>query len=506
MKQRGIISLFILIVCISGLLMLGRLTRGHDWGGDFSAYIMQARSITEASPRAFVESNRFTIEESSMLIGPTVYPWGFPMLLAPLYALFGLNILALKAVGVFSYLIFLIVLWFGFRRDHTSSGFLCLVCLFAFNPAFIEFSNRIMSDLPFLAVSTICVLLIKEIVVKERCIISRRSDLILLGAGIAFAYAIRTIGLLLFLTLGFSQVVAYLRSRSLSDQQHPFRNSIKQMITPYLIFFFFVTIWKLFLPDGGGGYSSQLNNISLVTLKENLFSYLLYTPSKFFSDIPYGFQFYLFSIPLSIAGAARRYRTDYPAIIYTVLTLFIIIVWPWEGFIRLLFPIFPFYISFFISGLEFFAGGTTVEKRGIRKMIAFIPVLIVVLLFLYVNVHAVYGNYSKDVEITDGPFAPTSQEMFSFIAKHTEPDDIITFFKPRVMRLMTDRQSIRINRAKQLSRGDYLCLYLRKTDTKYQVSDRKVDRLLAQGAARIVYKNDDFKVYRMIKARENIYQ
>ena len=69
--------LLFIIVIISGLLIISGLNNTHVWGGDFSVYIMQARSIIEMVPHEFIESNRFTVEESSSPVGPVVYPWGW---------------------------------------------------------------------------------------------------------------------------------------------------------------------------------------------------------------------------------------------------------------------------------------------------------------------------------------------------------------------------------------------------------------------------------------------
>jgi hypothetical protein len=519
MKQRGTIVIFMLIVCISALLMFGMLTRGHSWGDDFSGYIMQARSITEGTPRAFVESNRFSVEQSSKPIGPTAYPWGFPVLLAPFYALFGLNPLALKAVGVISYLLFLVVLWLAFHRDHSTPWFFCFVCLFAFNPTLLAFSNHILSDLPFLVVSTVSVSLIRDIVVNDRRFISRLWDLILLGIGMASASLIRTNGYLLVITLGLSHLVSYLQKHPCNEQPHgrgeahhpwgrsffPRGVSVKQtalLLAPYIVFLSSVTIWELFFPAGGASHVSHLKSISLRMIIKHL-AYYLYLPSEFFSGAPYRVLLYGASIPFAVAGAVRRYRSDYPAIIYMALTLLLYIFWPYgqkkQG-LRFLFPILPFYVSFACSGLEAFGDGMTAVKGVIRKVLSYAPVVLVVLLFVRTDVRAVYWNYLTHGEIASGPFAPTSQEMFSFVVNHTEADSIVVFFKPRVMRLMTGRQSIMIDRAEQLSRGDYLCLYLRE-DAYNQVSDGDVERLLVREAAQIVYKNDDFKVYRMIKTR-----
>jgi hypothetical protein len=59
MKKANILVPFVVIVGVGGVLLYGTLTTGHNWGDDFAAYIMQARSLTEAAPGAFIEAHRF---------------------------------------------------------------------------------------------------------------------------------------------------------------------------------------------------------------------------------------------------------------------------------------------------------------------------------------------------------------------------------------------------------------------------------------------------------------
>ena len=86
------------------------LTRGQSWASDdFAAYIMQARSIVNGNMVEYVRLSTFTISEtisSSIFYGSITYPWGFPLLLSPIYALFGPKMIALKLVCVFCYLFF----------------------------------------------------------------------------------------------------------------------------------------------------------------------------------------------------------------------------------------------------------------------------------------------------------------------------------------------------------------------------------------------------------------
>ena len=238
-------------------------------------------------------------------------------------------------------------------------------------------------------------------------------------------------------------------------------------------------------------------------IKSHLFYYLK-LPSEFFFGVPLYKLFYLASIPLAVAGAFRRCGSDYPAMIYIALTLLLYIPWPDIQGIRFLFPILPFYLSLACSGLETFCGGATAVQERLRKGFCYVPVFFVILFFGLNTLRPIYWNSSSYGETEHGPFAPTSQEMFSFIRNHTESDCIIVFFKPRVMRLMTGRESIVEHRSEHVFRGDYLCLYSRVGEYR-QVSHGEVERLLAQGVLQIVYVNDDFKVYRLSKVNEHIH-
>src|SRR5687767_3820760 len=92
-----------LIVLVSGVISFSLLTRGHIWGDDFASYIMQSKSILDGRMGEFLERNTFTVNESSYPPGPAAYPWGFPLLLAPVYAIFGMSALAFKLVNTFFY-------------------------------------------------------------------------------------------------------------------------------------------------------------------------------------------------------------------------------------------------------------------------------------------------------------------------------------------------------------------------------------------------------------------
>ncbi len=103
----------------------------------------------------------------------------------------------------------------------------------------------------------------------------------------------------------------------------------------------------------------------------------------------------------------------------------------------------------------------------------------------------------KQIDKT-GPFSPTAQDLFSFINNHTEKDSVIIFFKPRVMRLFTNRKSILIENKNGITRGDYLCLQRIYNDCN-QIIKNDLDSLLKDNMVQLIFQNVDFQFYRIKK-------
>ena len=61
--------LFILVV-LAIVAQVFSWTSGHNWGGDFSQYIMQTISLAEGTVPEFIIRNGFTVNNSSFPIGP----------------------------------------------------------------------------------------------------------------------------------------------------------------------------------------------------------------------------------------------------------------------------------------------------------------------------------------------------------------------------------------------------------------------------------------------------
>jgi hypothetical protein len=504
-----------LLLGVTALLLYGTLNNGHSWAGDFAAYVMQAESILKGTSASYVAENSFAMEQSSSRIGPDAYPWGYPALLAPVYAVFGLNMIALKSIGILSFLLFLLVLWTGFRRYHSSLWLLCLVAIFALNPTFLEFSNTVYSDMAFLLFSTSSVVLMGAVVVDDhRLTASRLRDNILLGAAITCAYLIRPNGILLLLTLGVTQLVALGRSPepgtqtgSTSIRDRPSVGALSGRtpwvsLTPFAFFLSVVIAQHVVLP-GDASHVSLLDRVSSGSLLSNL-RYYVHLSAQFFPGGLFSGSdarlIYGATLPISIVGVIRRYRVDYHIITYVLLTVLLYIVWPGRQGLRFIFPILPFYFSFVITGLATFQGGATRAERALRSVAVLVPVLLVLSSFAAGSLRAASDNMARGRGTSDGPFTSASGELFAFIAQNTEPESTIIFFKPRIMTLMTGRRSLTLSDLDDLWRGSYVGLYLRE-GTPYQVAPEVVTALSREGRARLLYENSDFRFYRLTGSR-----
>ena len=516
--------LFICFGVIALFLWCG-LTKDHHWGGDFAAFIMQAQAVVDGTKRELVETNRIALEKSSHLVGPVTYPWGVPVLLAPFYAYFGMNILALKAVNVICFLLFLLTIWFGFQRYHTGLWRVLYIFLFAINPFFIPFINQVTSDVPFLFFSTLAVILIGRVVIEKRWIFSEVSDHLLLGFILSLAFFVRTNGILLLLALPISQLIRMVQevlpakkingnimvilSEGLSQIRRKSLREFCVFVLPYASFVVTVSIWNnvfdvsegnlindQFIHDKSPSPFRILNHISLGTIKNTLYAYIELT-AKFFSAVPHSSIVFGASIPFAIGGMLKRSRSDYHMLVFGGMTVLLLIILPIGAHLRYTFPLFPIYISFVLTGLETTLVINQGKWRGPNSVLLIGPLMAITLFFATQMAKDIYTNLTQDRIRVDilGPYRQTSQDIFSFISTNTDPSSVILFYKPRVMRLFSHRQSISVV-ANRLQDGDYLCSYIHDYRPMGQ---NDIEKFIKDGILDLVYKNTDFKLYRIKK-------
>ncbi|MFV2004924.1 MAG: hypothetical protein ACC650_06930 [Gammaproteobacteria bacterium] len=137
---------------------------GHNWGGDFSHYLLHAVNLVEGRPYADIGY----IQNAFSFVGPAVYPPVFPVVLAPVYFFLGLDWIALKAVVViaFSLALYLVTSLQGNKLGKMHQ--LAIIIFLALNPYFWWLKDQILSDFLFLLTGLAMLSLLDKRYIKEK--------------------------------------------------------------------------------------------------------------------------------------------------------------------------------------------------------------------------------------------------------------------------------------------------------------------------------------------------
>jgi 4-amino-4-deoxy-L-arabinose transferase-like glycosyltransferase len=460
------------------------LTRVHQWGDDFAWYIFQAQSIVTGTTDHFMQVSAFTNYQSTQHLGPLAYPWGYPLILAPVYAIKGLSPLALKLPALFFYAGFLVCLYLLVKDRLSSTESLLGVALFAFNPLLLQFLDQILSDIPFLFFSTLSLLLI------SRAHKHNIAHYALIGAAIFFTTFLRVTGVLL---LGCFLIVEFF---DLVERRNDRATAIKIIQNAAVTCLSFGILWILnvwLFPNGGESYFSQYSGL-VQTAKAFAATYFNVF-SQFFGEANGWRYLYYFVLIFFLVGAWQRRKQETVFILFFVFWLMVHITYPWWQGPRYIFPLLPIFIYFAFQGMQ--AVIDRLPQRyhllGQRVYVGFWVVLAGI--FLFTSSRNAYLNLQNGRTI-NGPFDPYSTQVYNYIKEETPADSVVVFFKPRVMALMTEHPAIFSTECDRMYKGDYLVLS-RKVGENQQITPEKIgDCHLPLNQ---VLRNNRFIVYQIEK-------
>ena len=471
-----------IVVLLSLGLGAATLTRGHEWGDDFASYIMQAQSILSGTPDAFVERNTFTIFESSFQIGPVAYPWGYPLLLTPALLLKGVHPLTLKLPGLFLFAGFLICLYFLSKNRLTRTESLLLVALFAFNPILVKFLDQILSDIPFLFFIFLALLWISEF--KSRQAIW---SYLLLGVILFFAFFIRTTGIILLGAFLAYQAVCFFR------EPENRATILTHSVWTVLAFGALSLISTLILPNGQGSYFEQLKGLTPAIFRENI-AYYFYLFGTFFGTSALWRTMYYVLVIFFLIGAWTRFQEDLLLIIFFAAYFAAMLFWPELQGIRFIFPLLPIFVYFVFQGMKATVTKLPENNRKIFAALFYGFWLVVIGLFLFNSGSRAYTNLADDRKI-NGPFDPYSSDVYNYLRAETSPDSVVVFWKPRAMRLFTDRNTFMSTECDRLPLGDYVVISKKAENSQIPLGEIDGCNL----ALNNVFENQRFVIYQVPK-------
>jgi hypothetical protein len=496
--------LLALIVLLSGATSVLMLTRGHEWGDDFAAYLMQADSIVNGTMDEFVLRNAFTINRSAktigsityQIIGPITYPWGFPLLLAPLYALTGPDPLALKFIPVLCYLLFLVAFFCLSRTKVTDTGAIILTAVLAFNPTLLQGHNSILSDIPFLLFSTLAMFLIDRLPAAAPTSHAGTLSGVSIGLAIFMAAFTRGNGLFLFVPLMVAQGMRFLQSRSRTSDIY--RLGLVSAI-PYVAFGILYLAQDLIFPSPGYPVQKLFSPLSLQTLWNNSIHYLI-LPARVFSRITPGTHImYVGLLCFFIIGLIRGRRQDLPIHVYILVTVAFYILFPHRQGLRYIYPVLPFFCLVALQGMQVTGAWLQPIYQRRAALATYLLWASLAIASLLASVTLARDNLTSGGTTSGnraGPFSSASSDMFRFIRDNTSTGSIIIFFKPRAMRLLTNRDSFMTLDCADLRGGDYV-VTAKDMDHYNQIPPQLVETCDPHRTLMRAYDNLQFTVYQI---------
>lgn len=468
-----------LIILLTAFFYIFSINNNLSWGDDFAMYIMHAQNIV--SGREYSETP-YLFNSEYAYIGPRSYPPVFPLLLAPLIAIFGTRLALLKIWGVVSYILFLILFYQKLLRPSDLPKAMQLVVLgaVAFFPYSWSISLRIQSDLLLLLFVYLALFQIDRLVKDP----APKWLTILLSAGLIYlTYGTRVIGLAL-LPLPLLYDLIYWRKIRLAG------------LAVIGISTILIIIQNILIP-GTGDYFNQLPH-SLAQV-ESMSAALVKALGEIFIMNTSRLKVGIYLAILAMFGIG--YITNVwknPSIMEVFVPTYILamMAWPYFDWLRILIPVFPMVFIYIFKGIQVILTRIHASSGVVIGVAALAAVLLA----------TGYGIKFADPEIgqEDEIHQPDAFQLFDFVREGTPPDSGIIFFKPRAMALFTGRRSGRVNPYKST---DEVLSSLKEIKANYvivrqnfQDSQQPIWRkFVAANASHftLVFENNGFQAYQV---------
>jgi len=482
-------ALLVLIVLLLPLFFIN-IRESHDWGGDFAQYLSQAENI--AKGKTHHQSNYIYLKENSML-GPPAYPVGYPILLSPVVAIFGIDFKALMIWQSFFLVLLALISYLLLARRLGNLLSLLLVLVMVYNPWMLRFKTEIVSDIPFSLFLIGCVYLY-DLLKKDKW-----WQALLMGALLAFTIMIRSMGFVFLLALILYALYDLYKISVRKQTENRKRLAFNTLVIAYVVIFTLVT--RLLFESAGSVFGAYISNFSLVDFSRDILQNLSYYSLIFrnffypvggiweFGSVLLGSFMIVFTLLGMIIRIGKKFSfQDLIVLVY----LLVIIVYPYRGSgFRFLLPLLPFFVMYAVEGIMHVRSDFRISNQKLLSIAA------VLVLLLYLDgMLKIVSEQDKPIE---GPLKQEAQEVWDFIRNSTPEECTFAFFKPRVLGLFADRKSLFAPSAlSSAQRNDYYkrynVSYLLIVDPYSPLYQRNYIKHY-QDDLKIVFKNSRFRLY-----------
>ena len=441
------------VIAAAALLAILLHRNGHACGDDFALYLRQARSLFDGNIGEVVADNRFAVINSTGAFSPYAYPWGLPLLLSPFVHLWDLDYNRLKLVEVASFCIWLVLVHGIVRRRLGRVLGLAVTAVMATAPALLSHTGQLLSEFPHAAAVAVVIWWLDRMRTRGLLINAATRDLVVLGVLVTVAYNFRREAVVLIGAIGVVQLVEIAgRLRHERFSSIPWRN----VAVPYVSFASSAAVFQLLLPSML--FPDNGNNPGYIDDRLGGYPRVLTQHIGIGSHPAIGVLILALAAIGAVIGIRRRPGLDGPLAAIAGLSA-IAVSTHFRMVGRYYFQITPWVLYF--ASVAVAAAVAIVWGHRDRRLVS---VFAAVPLLYLVAVHAAVlpgdiGDTRDFNRTSQQPFGPTDPRVIPVVdavERLTRPDDIIAFYRARMMTLYTDRRAFQTTLIDRIrDRADY---------------------------------------------------
>lgn len=475
----------ILFFVLAALFLAVATRQGHGWGDDHAMYIHHAKNIAEGTAYG---ATGYVYNPAVPNLGPATYPPVFPLVLAPFYKLFGLNLDALKLVEPILLWLLLLLFYWLWRDELTPPQLLGVLALFAFNPLTQALRDCINSDVLFLCWLGLVFLLVRRVYEQGRPIVNQHVSAALLGTVIYLAYGTRSIGIILLGCLVLYDLWHLRRVRWLTLEIIGLAVGL-------------IVLQNLFI-HSDGTYANTFA-IHPRNVLSNIRAYVSEFSAVWGLGFPKLLRLGLFGGLFSLAAwgwyYCARQRVTFLAL-FSLCYLPPILLISLEVQTRYLAPLMLPFLFYALRGGQQLLKHVPLRATWAQPALALLALL---MLAGYAVTYVRMDWHPYNVALSRNE----TQQLTSYLRETTAPSDVLVFIKPRLLALLTDR---RVSVWHTPDDEQALWDYLQKIGAQYVIagprdvqpeSQAYLEQFLAHRADsfQALYANADYRVYRLLR-------
>jgi hypothetical protein len=485
--------------------------RGHTTGDDWALYVRMAKSLFEGNIGDVISDNRFLFDHSTA-VTPPIYPWGWPLLLAPFVRVWGIDFERLKLVEVAVFAAWLVLYHGIVRRRAGRIVALALTAVFATSYVYLVYTDQLLTEYPHMLAVAIVIWWLDRVMARGRLTFAPTRDLVILGLLVVAAYNVRREGLMLLFAIAGAQLVdiGATRSRGRLLGALPW----KKLLAPYLTFVGGALIAQFMLPstlvpDNGNSRRfiiTRLWSLDNEPTGPRRAQYPTHLVAQLGLREPPVFGRWVIGLAAvgAIVACVRAPRRNVPLAVLCLTTMLVI-----GTHLRMvpryymqITPLLVFFVAMlFLHVVRWVAGLVTRHRLSLtaKRIAAVVAAAPFIWLAVYhatdlprrIDAAQVFNDSGA---VQRGPMQEQNQVAMDAIEKYTRPGDIVTYYRARTATLYTGRRALQTTSFDNMA-GNADWFMQNKTDNYSQVVATPAQ--LEASGFQLVWENDNWRLWRI---------